>query len=120
MNPGYSEDLRKRVVDAVLEEKKTIKEASELYKVHYESARSWIKLYKTQGVYKVELSKEYKPRKINLEDLKSHVEAYPDQYLVERAEHFGVSISTIWKNLQKLNITHKKKFYVPRAKTRIT
>jgi len=39
MNPGYSEDLRKRVVDAVLKEKKTIKEASELYFAlyrHYE------------------------------------------------------------------------------------
>ena len=41
--------------------------------------------------------------------LKKHVTDFPDFTYKERAEHFGVSVSSIGYGLRKLGITRKKK-----------
>jgi hypothetical protein len=46
--------------------------------------------------------------KINMEALQKHVEAYPDSYQRERAEHFGVSPDCILYALRRLSISNKK------------
>ncbi len=47
-------------------------------------------------------------RKVDLEKLQKDVEDFPDAYLIERAERFGVSKSSIGENLRKLKLTYKK------------
>ena len=49
------------------------------------------------------------PAKIDLKALACDVELYPDAYIHERAKRFGVSIYCLWKWLQRLGVTYKKK-----------
>ena len=47
-------------------------------------------------------------RKIDREALRRHVQQNPDALLRERAEHFGVQVSAIWYQMNKMKLTHKK------------
>lgn len=46
--------------------------------------------------------------KINMQALAEDVNQYPDAYLAERAQRFGVSKNGIWQALRRLNISRKK------------
>ena len=109
MKKGYSLDLRKRVVDAVLLRNQGIRETAEIYQVHQETVRNWVNLFREKGVLKIDYVSIYKPRKLNVEALRKEVEENPESYLSERAEKFGVVTSTICKALKRMGITYKKK-----------
>ena len=47
------------------------------------------------------------PRCIDYEALTQHVQDYPDQAILERANHFRVSHYCIWYGLRKLGISRK-------------
>lgn len=100
----YSLDLRKRVV-TYIQEGGHKEEASRIFDVSLWCVYDWCK--------RDDLSaKDYAPRqkrKFNWEMLKKHTQDYPDAFLRERAEHFGVHIHAIEYALKKMKITRKKK-----------
>ncbi|MCH2192400.1 MAG: transposase [Gammaproteobacteria bacterium] len=55
------------------------------------------------------VEKRNKPAtKIDMAKLLAHVNDYPDAYLCERAEAFGVSLQAIFYALKRLGISYKK------------
>src|ERR1700753_2122926 len=48
-------------------------------------------------------------RKLDKEALRAHVRDYPDALLRERAQHFGVRISSMGWALQHIKVTRKKR-----------
>ena len=98
----YPLSLRRKVV-AHIEEGMGKREAARLFKISPNTIYQWLG------------SEDLRPkpsgcrrRKVDLEELRRHVEAYPDMYLRERAAHFGVQIHAIWYRLNHLKISKKK------------
>ena len=54
-----------------------------------------------------------KKRKLNWEALKKNTQFYPDAFLRERAEYFGVHIHAIEYALKQMNLTRKKSLLYP-------
>ncbi len=99
----YGIDIRKLVVSFVNESGNKA-EASRRYKVSLWCVNDWCKR-KELGAKK----QGNRVRKIDREELKKHVNDYPDAKLAERAAKFKVSISSIEYQLKKMKITYKKK-----------
>jgi transposase len=108
MKKGYPVKLREKVVNYVLNQRKTMKETSKVFEISYETVRNWVKMYREKGTLEVE-KKEVKPYKLDWEALRKDVEENPDAYLEERAKKFDVAISTIWNALKKMGIKRRKK-----------
>ena len=98
----YSIDLRKRVVDFV-KDGGSKAEASRRFKVGLWCVNDWCNR-------KDLAPKVHGPRrrKIDKDELRRHVQRYPDALLRERAEVFGVHINAVWLMMRKLNLTNKK------------
>lgn len=118
MKIGDDIKLRERVVKLVLEPGKSRREASEVFRVHYETVRNWIKLYQETGKVVSKASKEVKPYKLDWEAVRTDVEEQPDLYLAERAQKLGVVTSSLWYALTRMGIRPKKKFHLPGTKFR--
>ena len=98
---SYSIDLRKRVVEYVHNGGQQT-DAVRLFQVSRKTIYNWLK--------RDDLSPTVRgprKRKMDRDDLASHVEAYPDALLRERAEHFGVCTNAVWEALQKMEIRKK-------------
>lgn len=108
MKRGYDVKWREKVVKFVLHQGRTMKEASRVFELGYETVRNWVKRYQATGKLEGEV-KPVKPYKLDWEALKPDVAEHPDSYLEERAQQFGVSISTIWYALKKMGINRQKK-----------
>ena len=105
---AYSKKYRERVLE-YLQEGNTQKEASKVFKVSRATINSWKQLERETGsLEKRELKREsrkYTPEKIN-----EILEAAPDAYLSEIAEHFeSGSISGVQTALKRMKITLKKR-----------
>ena len=98
----YSIDLRKRVLNFV-NEGGSKAESSRRFGVSLWCVNDWCK--RKDLAPKVHSQRS---RKIDKEDLRRHVEQYPDALLRERAQHFGVRINAVWSMMRKMNLTHKK------------
>lgn len=105
---SYSMDLRERVINWVRSGKSRLS-ASQVFEVHYQTVKAWLKTYKDTGEYAAKPRERSKPGKVNLEVLRQEISASPDSFQSELACRFGVSQSTISRTLVKLEITHKKK-----------
>ena len=103
----YSLDLRKRVVDFV-NNGGSKAEASRVYEVSIWCVYDWCK--------RKELAPKQLPkrrnRKLNWEELRRHVQKYPDALLRERAEYFEVHINAIWYACKQMKLTPKKNLTV--------
>ena len=53
-------------------------------------------------------TREFRPRKINLDQLAQGVRDHPDAYQYERAARFGGTSKAIWQALRQLGMTYKK------------
>ena len=105
----YSVDLKERVIRYRIEEKHTIKQTSETYKISEITIRRWSKIYKETGCIRSEYdSSKRKYKKINPEKLKKYITENKDKFLKEIAKEFSCSISGIKKAMNKLKITRKK------------
>ncbi|MBF0622842.1 MAG: helix-turn-helix domain-containing protein, partial [Magnetococcales bacterium] len=86
---SYDIDLRKRAVEYVNSGGKKA-EAARIFGISRGTIYEWLKRSdltpKSRGL---------SDRKLKKAELAAHVEAYPDAFLRERAEHFGVRTSTI-------------------------
>jgi transposase len=101
-------DLRERVINWVRRGKSRLS-ASQVFEVHYQTVKAWLKHYKDTGEYAATPRALSKPGKVNLDELRQEVSASPDSFQSELACRFGVSPSTISRTLAKLGITPKKK-----------
>lgn len=95
----YSIDYRRRAI-TLLEEGKKKSHIAELLGVARTTLDRWLirpSLEPNQGGPKG-------PHKLDLEDLKVHVENYPDAYQYERAVDLGVSRHVVMHGLKRLGI----------------
>ncbi|MFO0699950.1 MAG: IS630 transposase-related protein [Nitrospira sp.] len=97
-------DLRQRVVE-FLRGGGSKAEAARRFQVGEASVYRWLK----PGGLTYQRPGPRRPRKLDWEQLRGHVEAHPDRTQAERARHFQVSRHCIWNALRKLGVTHKKK-----------
>jgi len=119
MNNGYSIDLRERVV-AYIEQGGSKAEASKLFQVSRRTIYYWLERKAQSGHLAPNKMKPYKTRKLDTAKLLEHVELNADATLEEMAEHFEVSLTTIWYALKRMKVTRKKNRTLQRASGRKT
>ena len=95
-------ELRKHIMKIKEEENLTFEETAKRFGVSIRSLFRW------QQRIEPKLKHNKPPTKIDEDRLRRHVEEYPDAYLRERAELFGVSESAIRKAFKRMGITRKK------------
>ncbi|MCS7226203.1 MAG: helix-turn-helix domain-containing protein [Chloroherpetonaceae bacterium] len=106
----YNYDLRKKAVEAILNGA-TIMEVSQFLNVSYRTVQRWLRQWSETGdVHPKEgYQKGHSHKLKDLEEFQQFVDANPGLTQREMAAHFSVSRATIWKALQKIGYTHKKK-----------
>ena len=105
---SYSLDLRERVINWVRSGKSGLN-ASQVFEVHYQTVKAWLKHDKDTGNSAAMPRARSKRGKVNLDVLRQELSASPESFQSELACRFGVSQSTISRTLAKLDITHKNK-----------
>lgn len=98
----YSVDFRRHILSIKKKERLTFEQTAERFAVGIASLTRWNKTITPK------VTRENRPRKVDLKALAKDVENYPDAYQHERALRFGVHPKSIWNGLRKLNITYKK------------
>ena len=98
----YSLDLRKRVIDFISCGGSKAEAAR-----RYQVAESTIYYWLNRSDLSPTIVKR-RHRKLDWQALKTHVQQYPDMKLMDRAQHFGVTVSSIHYALTEMNITRKK------------
>ena len=98
---SYSIDLRERVIEFVQNGgRKT--EAVRRFKVGRRTIYDWLK--RSDLAPSKRTTNGYKLKK---DALQAHVDAFPDALLRERADHFGVRLTTVSEALKKMGIRKK-------------
>ncbi len=97
-------DLRKRVLEFV-NSGASKSEAARRFKVSRSSIYTWLQ---SQNALTYQKPGPTGPRKLELQALRAHVQAYPDRTQAERAVHFGVSNDCIGYHLNRMKISRKK------------
>ncbi len=105
---SYRIDLRKRVVKFVMAGNSR-SSASKIFEVHYNTVKSWVKIYREEGRLTPNQAVALKPYKLDRTALRRAVQEHPDFFQSEHAQTFSVVQSTISKAFQQLGITRKKK-----------
>lgn len=113
---SYSKELRKRVVEFVIEENNSMRKTSKIFGIHYSTVKEWVKIFKETGELSPKPICGKQPTKVNLSQLYEQVLEHPDWFQDEHAKTFGVTQSTISKALAKLGITNKKKAFIMKNK----
>lgn len=102
----YSHDLRMKALEYA-EKCGSNRIASQVFGVTHQTLLNWIKLKKQSDL--APKKKQRKPSKLDNEKLKSYIQAYPDAYLREIGEVFGVTLSAVFYACKRLKITLKKR-----------
>ena len=110
MPKSYSLDLREKVV-AYVEKTHDKRSASALFDIGIATIYRWINRKAKLGHLNAK-QRPYAYKKICDEDLKAYVEAHPDHFLREIADHFNLCPSGVFRACKRLKITRKKR---PRA-----
>ena len=111
MPKPYSYDLRVRVVAAV-EKGLGVKEASQTFGVHRDTIIAWVARKEATGDVQAKTGYQHgHSHKIaDLQQFKTFVTKQGDATVEELAAAWGgVGRMTIWRQLQKLGYTHKKR-----------
>ena len=103
----YSYDLRIKALDFIEKGGSKVK-ASRVFGVTVQTLINWSKR-KRSGNLTPNRKRETKPRKLEAEKLRTYIEKYPDQYLREIAEEFGVTPTAVFYACKRLKITLKKR-----------
>ncbi len=118
----WSSDLRRKVVEAYKSGRSgSYLETAKLFGIGAASVSRWLRLERESGDLEPR-SRPGKPRKVDLEWLRSHAEKYPDARLIDRAQawqaHSGkrVCIDTISTSLRAIGWTYKKNANGKRAR----
>jgi transposase len=111
-----SSDLRERIVAAVLGQKYSLRQLAELFFVNLSTIVRLLQRYRTTGSVRPKPHAGGTERKLDAHAearLLALVQEQPDATLAELRDRLGIpcSIMTIWRALQRHQITRKKKTY---------
>lgn len=98
----YSLDFRKRVFEIKEKEELTFEQVSKRFGVGMDTLFRWKRRIEPC------LTRNKPATKIDMKELKKHVEEHPDAYQYERAKLFGVTGWAIGLALKRLEQTYKK------------
>jgi transposase len=99
----YPLEYRKKVLEIKVKKGMNFKELSEYFEIPIRTLFRWSKRIEPIA------NTKSRNRKVDQKLLLKDVEENPDAYCYERGKKFGVSASTIHRNLQSLKISSKKK-----------
>ena len=112
------EEVRVRIVRAVVEKGIARAQAAELFGVSVPSVGRFVRAHQAGGSLTPRVSTG-RPRKLRLaehvEALREHLQSEPDLELAERCEHLhraeglALSASTLWRAMRALDFTRKKR-----------
>lgn len=115
MSRSYAKSLRSRVL-SFIDSGKSKSEASKVFNVCRQTIYNWISLRESGDYSPPARPKRHKPSKLDSETFVTYVNANPDAYQYEIAEHFGVTQGAVFYALKRCGITRKKNTYVQRAR----
>lgn len=104
---AYEVQYKRRILK-YLEEGHTQKETAEHFGVGATTIKEW-RRREAAGEPLSPKTRSRQPKKLPPEELRQYVEAHPDAYLSEIAEHFGCTAEAVRKALKKQKITRKKR-----------
>lgn len=99
---AYSLDFRRQVFKVKQKEKLTFQELSDRFDIPIRTLFRW------QSRIEPKTQRNKPATKVDMESLAQDVKDHPDLYQYERAKKFGVSQSTIFYALKRLQISNKK------------
>jgi transposase len=102
MPKSYSLDLRERVVNH-LEKNPDKKAASSLFQIGIATIYRWVNRKKSKGNIEP-IRRKYAYKKIDDQKLIEYVDANPDHFLSEIANHFDLTLQAIFYALKRLKI----------------
>ncbi|MGT2965380.1 IS630 transposase-related protein [Streptococcus acidominimus] len=102
----YGIDFRRRVMSYVKAGHST-QETCTLFGISRNTLYRWEKQLADTGFLACQ-PRVRKPFKIPLDELQAYIEAHPDAFLREIAEHFDCTIPSVWAALKKCGITKKR------------
>ena len=120
--PPISRDLREAVVAYYSNHKKaTYESTAAIFGIGPATVNRLLRLQRETGdIAPIERPKKRK-FKVDLQWLKSHADANPDDRLIDRIAAFAhqrsvvVSVTAMWHAMQAVGFTHKKKRSLPRS-----
>ena len=117
---AYSNDLRKRIIDAINDGDKVV-DVAERFSVGVRFVYSLLRRFLDTGSYEAKKRSGGAPRKISHDDeikIQQIIKKNPDATLEEirKQADFKVSIATIHRAIKRMNITFKKNTLSSRAK----
>jgi len=113
----YSLDLRQKIVDAYLEGNTSQRQIAQQFRVAYSFVRKLVKQYRETGKIGPKQRTEQTPTKLSVEQLEilaTIVESNNDATLAELCDLLDqrvgvrIGVSTMFRMLEKLNLTLKK------------
>ena len=107
MAKAYSLDLREKVISFV-RQGHSKREASKVFNLGEDTIYCWLRLLKA-GEPLLAKKRTHFVTKVPMEVLRSYVEEHPDHTLKEIGAAIGLSDSKVWKHLDKMNMTRKKR-----------
>ena len=107
MPKPYSLDLREKVI-AYVEKHSNKQAASLLFGIGIATIYRWVARKSNLGHLKA-TKRPYAYKKLCDEQLKAYIEANPDHFLREIAEHFHMCPAAIYNACRRLKITRKKR-----------
>ena len=115
---ALDQDLRVRVVAAVVEKGWKQARAAEVFGVSEASVSRWLGRYRSGQSLRAGVSSG-RPKKLRLPEhvaaLREHLEEDPDMELAERCEHLAasegvcLSVTTLWRAMRAQSFTRKKR-----------
>ena len=115
---AIEEEVRVRIVRAVVEKGKARGEVAEIFGVSVPSVGRYVRAHQA-GESLVPRVSTGRPRKLRLAEhvaaLREHLQAEPDMELAERGEHLQesegifLSVPTLWRASRALGFTRKKR-----------
>lgn len=112
----YSVELRVRVLAAVERGEHTLAELAQLFALDRSTILRWLQRYRKTGSYEPKPRLHFRPRALDAQAetrLRERVQKTPDATLEELRRDLGLSCSlmALWRALQRLGITRKKKTF---------
>jgi len=103
---AYDRRFKERVLEH-LSMGKSQAETAALFGIERTTIKEWKRRIEANESLEPKI-RQRKPKKLPPDELRAYVEAHPDAYLYEIAEHFNCSAEAVRKALKKLKITQKK------------
>lgn len=99
---GYSKDFKDKVIEIMTRDKMSVRKAAQHFNLCIQTIQNWKKSTRSKPI-------SGRPMKISRDQILKDVEQYPDDYIRERADRFGVSTHAVFNALHAARISRKKR-----------